>query len=206
MKTLIVSDLHGNLEALEAITEPRDELWVLGDLVNYGPNPSEVIDYVRRNASAVVRGNHDHAIGHGVDPRCSAPFREMAGAVQAYTEPVLSDKEKAFLRALPADARRTAGDRQFYLCHAAPSDPLFRYLPPDSPEWPAEVERAGAGAVQVGHTHLPFQLDAGDRRVVNPGSAGQPKHGAPRACYAAWADGRFRLESRPYRPGVTAGG
>jgi hypothetical protein len=67
MKILVISDLHGNLEALEAITESWDERWVLGDLVNYGPNPSEVIDFVRRHASVVVRENHDHAIGHGAD-------------------------------------------------------------------------------------------------------------------------------------------
>ncbi len=205
MRILIVSDLHGNLEALEAITEPRDELWVLGDLVNYGPNPSEVIDFVRRNAALVVRGNHDHAVGHGVDPRCSASFREMARVMQAYTESVLSDEDKAFLRELPVDARRTVDGLQLHLCHASPSDPLFRYLPPDAPEWPGELKRTGADVLLVGHTHLPFQLDIGGRWIVNPGSAGQPKHGAPHACYAVWEEGRFRLESRPYRTGLTAG-
>lgn len=205
MKILILSDLHGNLEALEAIRESWDELWVLGDLVNYGPNPSEVIDFVRRSAALTVRGNHDHAIGYGVDPRCSEPFREMARVMQTYTESVLSDADKAFLRALPVIARRTVDGRRFCLCHAAPSDPLFRYLPPDSPEWPAELEGAGADVLLAGHTHLPFQTDVGGRLIVNPGSAGQPKHGAPHACYAVWEDGRFRLESRPYRAGATAG-
>ena len=58
MKLLIVSDIHANLEALQAVlAESHDELWVLGDLVNYGPNPSEVVDLVRRNASVVVQGN-----------------------------------------------------------------------------------------------------------------------------------------------------
>ncbi len=205
MKILLLSDIHGNLEALEAIQEPWDELWVLGDLVNYGPNPSEVIDFVRRNASLVVRGNHDHAIGHGVAPRCSAPFLQMARVMQTYTESVVSEADKAFLRELPVAARRTVAGRRFYLCHAVPSEPLYRYLPAGSPEWAAELEIAAADVLCVGHTHLPFQTHVGGRRIVNPGSAGQPKHGAPQVCYAVWENGGFRLESRPYRANVTAG-
>ena len=83
MKIGIISDIHGNLEALSSLPESFDELWVLGDLVNYGPNPVEVIDYVNANASVVIRGNHDHAVGLTEDPRCSAPFRRMARAMQS---------------------------------------------------------------------------------------------------------------------------
>ncbi|MFB3779550.1 MAG: metallophosphoesterase [Bryobacteraceae bacterium] len=208
MKIVIVSDIHGNLEALEAleaIAGPWDELWVLGDLVNYGPNPSEVVDFVRRNAAVAVRGNHDHAIGYGADPRCSAPFREMAREMQYYTESVLNGVQKAFLRELPVAARRTVDGHRFFLCHAVPSEPLFRYLPPGSPDWPIEAERAAADILLVGHTHLPSQAAVGGCQVVNPGSAGQPKHGCPEACYAIWEDGRFLLKSSPYRAEVTAG-
>jgi predicted phosphodiesterase len=74
MRIGIVSDLHGNLEARSSLPEQFDELWVLGDLVNYGPNPAEVVDFVRAKASLAVRGNHDHAIGFGEDARCSARF------------------------------------------------------------------------------------------------------------------------------------
>ncbi len=107
MRIAIISDIHGNLEALKAVTLPCDELWVLGDLVNDGPNPCEVVEFVRRNASLVVRGNHDHAIGFGVDSRCSAAFREMARAMQVYSESVLNDGQKAFLRELPLTAQLT---------------------------------------------------------------------------------------------------
>ena len=198
MRLAIISDIHGNLEALQAITEPRDELWVLGDLVNYGPNPSEVVDFVRRNASVVVRCNHDHAIGFGVDPQCPAPFREMAQAMQTYSESVLSDEQKAFLRELPLTADRTVEGRRFLLCHAVPSDPLYRYCPPESPAWAVEASRVDADVILVGHTHLPFQATLGGRQVANSGSVGQPKHGFPQACYAVWEDGRFLLKSQPY--------
>jgi protein phosphatase len=89
LKIAILSDIHGNFEALKSVLDAVDELWVLGDLVNYASDPYEVVDFVRKNAALVVRGNHDHAIGAGADPRCSPAFREMAQAMQGYT---LSDE------------------------------------------------------------------------------------------------------------------
>jgi predicted phosphodiesterase len=67
MKIVIISDLHGNAESLAALQEPYDELWVLGDLVNYGPDPEAVVAAVRDRATLIVRGNHDHAVGYDVD-------------------------------------------------------------------------------------------------------------------------------------------
>ncbi len=198
MKIAILSDIHGNLEALRSVAESWDELWVLGDLVNYGPDPCAVVDFVRTNANVVVRGNHDHAIGAGADPRCSSAFREMAQAMKAYTESVLTDEQKAYLRQLPLTAQREAGGQRFVLCHAAPSDPLFRYGPADPAFWTPEAAEVNADVLLVGHTHLPFILDLGARRVVNPGSVGQPKHGAPAACYAVWEDGAISLRSCRY--------
>lgn len=203
MKIAILSDIHANLAALQSVAGSCDglscdELWVLGDLVNYGPDPGAVVDFVRRNAALVVRGNHDHAIGASADPRCSGPFREMARAMQAYTESVLSDEQKAYLRDLPATARRDVDGRRFFLCHAAPSDPLFRYAPPEREFWEREAAAVDADVLLVGHTHLPFILDAGATRVVNPGSIGQAKHGRCEARYAVWEDGRITLKSQPY--------
>lgn len=198
MRILILSDIHGNLAALESIAEPYDELWVLGDLVNYGPQPSEVIDFVRGHASIVVSGNHDFAVGTGSDPRCSPSFREMARAMQQYTESILTDAERDYLRALPRSARREVDGKRFFLCHATPSDPLFRYAPADAALWALEAAAADADILLAGHTHLPFVLDVGAQRVVNPGSVGQPKHGRPEACFALWDGGEIVLRSQPY--------
>lgn len=198
MKVLILSDVHANLEALQAITESWDELWVLGDLVNYGPSPAEVVDFIREHATVVVRGNHDNAIGAGVDPRCSPAFREMAQAMQAYTEAILTDDQRAYLRHLPLTAQRRVGEKMFFLCHAAPSDPLFRYAPPEPAVWTEEAATVNADVLLVGHTHLPFILDLGAQRVTNPGSVGQPKDGAPQARYAVLEGGVVTLKSAPY--------
>ena len=198
MKIVILSDIHGNLEALSALREKFDELWVLGDLVNYGPDPAEVIEFVRANASVIVRGNHDHAIGFGEDPRCSPPFREMAEAMMQYTKSVLSDSQKQFLREIPLAARRDVDGLKVSLCHAAPSDPLFAYCPPDSPRWEEEVDLARADVLLVGHTHLQFIREIRAQKVVNPGSLGQSKMGNPAACYAVLENGAIELHSYEY--------
>jgi len=199
MKILIVSDIHANLEALEAVlAEAHDELWVLGDLVNYGPNPCEVVDLIRRNASPVVQGNHDYAIGAGADPQCSQAFREMARAMQDYTEPLLNADRRAFLSSLLRTAARTIDGCRFFLCHATPTEPLFQYCPAEPARWASEIVGVEADMVLAGHTHLPFTMDLEKLQIVNPGSVGQPKHGFPMACYALWEDGRIFLRSCHY--------
>jgi putative phosphoesterase len=199
MKITIISDLHANLEALSAVSRDYDELWVLGDLVNYGPNPAETIDFVRSHAALIVRGNHDHSIGFDADCGCSPRFRAMAEATRTYTSSVLSAADKQFLRELPTCARRTIEGMTFFLCHASPSDFLYEYRPPDSPLWDRVEESAsGADVILAGHTHLQFSRSLGARTVINPGSLGQSKMGDPRARYAVWQDGRFELRSIEY--------
>ncbi len=127
MRIAIVSDIHANIEALSFVPEEYDELWVLGDLVDYGPSPRDVIDFVRSRATIVVLGNHDHAVAFDDDPRCSPDFREMARATLAYTRAVLHPDELEYLSSLPLRAERSVDGFRFMLCHAAPSDPLYKY-------------------------------------------------------------------------------
>lgn len=198
MKIVIISDIHGNFDALSALPETYDELWVLGDMVNYGPKPGPVVAFVKSRASIVVRGNHDHSIGYDEDPRCSPRFREMAEATRRYTNSVLEFGQKHYLRNLPLYAEPQREGTRFYLCHAVPSDPLFGYCDADSPRWVQEVENVKADVILVGHTHVPAIRSFGSRVVVNPGSLGQPKTGSPEARYAVWEDGKFELKSCPY--------
>jgi putative phosphoesterase len=206
MKIAIISDLHGNYEALRFFAETYDELWVLGDLVNYGPEPGAVVDFVKAKGKVVVRGNHDHAIGYDVDPRCSARYQKMAEVTRQYSASVLKEEHKKFLRELPLKLELQRQDTRFYLCHARPSDMLYGYCPEQSEEWVKEVERVKADVLLVGHTHTPFIRRIGDRLVVNPGSLGQPKTGKPEACYATWEDGSFQLKSFAYPVEKTVSG
>jgi putative phosphoesterase len=198
MRIAIISDIHANLEALQALPETFDELWVLGDLVNYGPNPREVIQSIAERATVVVRGNHDNAVGCGEDPRCSSRYREMARATGEFTVSVLNENEKQYLACLPLTASRVVDGKRFVLCHATPSNPLFEYCGPDSPQWIDHAESVSADVLLVGHTHLPFIQEGRGRTVVNPGSLGQPKNGSPEACCAIWNGTGIELKTFPY--------
>jgi putative phosphoesterase len=198
MRICIISDLHANLEALSVLPVDYDELWVLGDLVNYGPNPAEVIDFVRSHATTIIRGNHDHSVGFNTECGCAPRFRAMAEATRDYTVAVLSEEDKQFLRNLPTCAKREIDSRVFFLCHATPSNLLYEYRLPDSPLWQRGEDTGGADVILAGHTHLQFVREAGGSMVVNPGSLGQSKTGDPRARYALWQDGRFELRASDY--------
>jgi predicted phosphodiesterase len=199
MRICIISDLHANLEALEALPDDYDELWVLGDLVNYGPDPAAVIDFVRTRASTVIRGNHDHSVGLDADCRCSRRFRTMAEATRDFTISTLTATDKQYLRDLPTSARRGDGGNVFFLCHATPSDPLFEYRLPDSPLWErSEASASNANIILAGHTHLQFSRTVGERIIVNPDSLGQTKAGDPRARYAIWHKGHMEFKALDY--------
>jgi putative phosphoesterase len=198
MKIVVISDIHANLEAFSALPEWGDELWVLGDLVDYGPDPSEIVELVRSRAKVVVRGNHDQAVGYGEDPRCTPRYRQMASETQAFAIRSMSGDLREYLQQLPLHMSLERDGRKFYLCHAVPSDPLYGYCPEDSDRWNQEAEDLEADYLLVGHTHAPFIRRAGTTTVVNPGSLGQPKTGKADACYAVWYDDHFELKQFAY--------
>lgn len=203
MRVVIISDVHANMEALEALPTTGDELWVLGDLVNYGPDPVAVVDWIREHAALVIRGNHDHAAATGEDPRCSAPFREMSRVMLGYTRAKLRRDQREFLGGLPLTRAVKVDGFSFCLSHAAPSLPLFGYVTADSPQWEKESEMAAVDVLLTSHTHIPFIRSFGKRIVANPGSIGQPKTGGPLASYAV-SDGRLELRSYRYDWETTA--
>jgi protein phosphatase len=198
MKIVVISDLHSNFDALSTLPELGDELWVLGDLVNYGPMPAEVVAFVRDHSEIVIRGNHDHAVGFDVDPRCTPRYAEMAESTMQYSKANLDSDATSFLRGLPFTRLIERDDHKFFLCHAIPSNPLYGYCFEDSDLWSKELEQVDADFLLVGHTHTPFIRKIGGTTIVNPGSLGQPKTGKADACYAVWEDGKFRLKQFAY--------
>ncbi len=199
MKLAIISDTHANLAALRAFPErDYDELWCVGDLVDYGPRPREVVQELRSRAQLIVSGNHDYAAGYNEDPRCSTPYRRLAGETLRYTQNLCSEDELQFLRGLARFQERVVGSTRFYLVHATPTDPLFAYCPEDSDRWVREIGTIQADVLVVGHTHTPFIRVVGRTTIVNPGSLGQPKTGRSLACYAIWEDGVVSLREYMY--------
>jgi putative phosphoesterase len=199
VKVVIVSDIHSNFAALKALPETDyDHLWCLGDLVDYGPKPRDVIRWISENAAITIRGNHDHAVGFDVDPQCSSPYKRLAEETRQFTLKVCTKDELAFLRSLAVQREFAINGTRFSLVHAMPTDPLFGYCPEESEQWKREVEWVRADVLMVGHTHTPFIRQVGNTTIVNPGSLGQPKTGRPLACYAVWKDGEIALKEYEY--------
>jgi protein phosphatase len=198
MKLVVVSDIHGNYDAWRALPEVYDELWVLGDLVNYGPEPAEVVSDVMERASLVVRGNHDNAVGYEDDSLWTPRYRTMAETTRRFTSSVLNDAQKAYLRNLPLHAKAERCGKRFHLTHAMPSNPLYGRCPPNGDQWLAEIESVAADILLVGHTHVPFMRTIGDKVLLNPGSIGQPRAGGSLASYAVWENEEWALKTYHY--------
>lgn len=199
MRTLLVSDIHGNLAALRAVlAQPHDHLVCLGDIVGYGPRPAECLALIREAADLVVCGNHDYALATGTDPRASPAFGALARATAAIAAGDIGKPGRDWLRGLPQTAHWSDGSTRIFAVHATPHDPLYQYLTFNSAEWKTEVKGLQAGALAAGHTHVPGVRRIGEIMLVNPGSVGQPKDGDPRAAYAVLEDGAFSLRRAAY--------
>jgi len=199
MRTLIVSDVHGNWPALEAVlAEPHDAIVCLGDLVGYGPEPAAVVRWARTSRGVSILGNHDRSAAEGTPPGCREEFRWVADAVAPLGRAQLAAEDLAYLAQLPRFASLDFLGAGWACVHASPRDSLYRYVGPSAGEWTLELTGTNAQVLFVGHTHVQFDLMADRTRVINPGSVGQPKDGDPRAAYALVEDGRVSFKRVAY--------
>jgi len=186
MRLLLVSDIHANRPALDAVRDPFDVALFLGDLVEYGVEPSPCIEWVRVNCSYRVRGNHDHGAAQGVTsvPGPARGFKYITGPTRALGRQRMGEADRRFLAAMPLTKFLTLDGLRLLLVHATPRDPLDEFAPPDPELWARRLEGIDVDVVCVGHTHQPYALTVGDTLVVNPGSLGLQRDGDPRASYA----------------------
>ena len=180
----IISDVHANLDALESVLgEVGGEQTVcLGDLVDYGAEPNEVISMVRGAGATVILGNHDWAALTGD----TSLFNPKAAMSSMWTRTRLTDESRHFLETLPEELRVRVEGVDLYFTHGSPDDHLWEYLDPrtDSDLFGHFLDKLGVGGIGVGHTHLPYVWKEGTRVMFNPGSVGQPRDGDRRAAYA----------------------
>ncbi len=200
MRILLLSDIHGNSDALKTILErapKHDHIWVLGDLVDYGPEPHIVVDMIRDlKPEIIVRGNHDHAVAFNTDCLCSPKTHELSVYTRTNISYKLLAKEQIeWLRTLPVKIKTRVNGVSFYIVHGSPRNPLYGYLYPNldyelvrlylTPSTMAVRPRlVEADYVVVGHTHIVLDMRVNSIRVINPGSVGQPRDGDNRASYA----------------------
>ncbi len=206
MRYLILSDIHSNLEALDAVlrassAQRYDAVLVLGDLVGYGADPNAVVDRVRSlNPSSIVRGNHDK-VASGLDD--AGDFNPMAKSAAHWTRDALTPETLGYLRDLPAGP--LVVDEMIEICHGSPLDEDLYVV--------ADIDAARSIAVArapiclFGHTHVALgarmdgnhrleieapqghpefamSIEANSKYLINPGSVGQPRDGDSRAAYA----------------------
>ncbi len=202
VRYLILSDIHANLDALDAVLAAAADEWdrviVLGDLVGYGAEPNEVIDRVRAlHPVAIIRGNHDKA-ACGLDD--GENFNQVARFAAAWTLQQLTPANRTYLRELPQGP--AAFDERLEICHGAPFDEDHYIF--DGADAQRSFNAAGRPVCLFGHTHLPviftargaqlaadvpdedqyaLTFQAETRYLVNPGSVGQPRDGDPRAAF-----------------------
>lgn len=183
MKVALLSDVHANAPALEAVLadladEDVDEIVHAGDLIGYGPYPRDVIDIVRTAAILSIRGNHDRGL-----ERPDA-FREqyvpVAVSSLEWTREQLTDDDLSYLAGLALE--RTLFDDTLHVAHGAPGRP-DEYVYPDDLS-PTLFEDIEADVLVLGHTHVQVARAFEDGLVINPGSVGQPRDGDPAAAYA----------------------
>jgi len=216
VRYLILSDLHANLEALEAVVADAagryDQVLCLGDVVGYGADPNAVADWTRAHAALTVRGNHDRACTGQVD---IAWFNPIAQAAVLWTDRLLTPENHAWLRDLPQGPLPVS---DFQLVHGAPTDE-DQYLLNSDDAWDA----AACCTTRVtffGHTHVQggfesrgrrvlriekpdkqerervFEFGPADRFLINVGSVGQPRDRDPRAAYALYNPAEPRVTFR----------
>ena len=224
-RTLVITDIHANLEALDAVlaaagTRGYDRLVVLGDLVGYGPDPNAVVERVRAlDAAAVIRGNHDRVAcgAEGADG-----FNTVAREAAIWTRETLTEGNRDWLRGLPRGPLDISPDMS--ISHGAAFDE-DAYVFDDADA--VRVFRSTWQAVGLfGHTHYPvtfelkhncvevvglsgaaatsLSLDPAARYLVNPGAVGQPRDGDPRAAFAIVDEAAAQLEMYRVRYAVEA--
>jgi putative phosphoesterase len=188
MRILLLSDIHANRAALEAIREDFDLCLFLGDLVDYGVEPRPCIDWVRANADFAVRGNHDHGAAQRVYVQGVGGFRYLTGVTRPKTLQMVTDDDRRYMAGLPTSLWLTLNGKRFFLVHATPRDPMDEFASPDPEAWKRRLQGIEADYVCVGHSHVQYMLQIGKTTVINPGSVGLPRDGDPRPAYAIITD------------------
>lgn len=199
MKILIISDIHGNKEALEAIDEEIDYILCLGDLVDYGPNSEYVIDFIKFHADYIVKGNHDHAVGFNTTCKCAKEFRLLSEATRKLVLKSLPEEKIEYLRYLPVTQKIDLPGHDFFLVHAAPSNPLYFYLNKDDKNTlEEEAKLVDCNYIFIGHNHKQWKVKVKNTEIISPGSIGMSKDNPGFATYAIWEDGKTYLKKVRY--------
>ncbi len=203
MRYAILADIHGNLAAFQAVLEDIeyrggfDQIWCLGDIVGYGPDPHECIELMRKYNHICVAGNHDWAAIHKID---TFDFNAYAVEAAKWTAAQLTSQDIAYLEAVPEILTL----KDFTLVHGSPRNHIIEYILSSS------VAEDNFRIMEtryclIGHSHVPFIFELSHNHavlhsydngsvfklgenplIINPGGVGQPRDNDPRSSYAVY--------------------
>ena len=191
MKIGIISDIHSNIYALEAVLDDMesrniDLISCTGDLVGYGTRPNEVINTIRKNRILTIMGNYDDAIGN-FKMVCGCDYKDPKDAEKAslsmyFTSMETTDENKKYLSSLPKEATLNFNNKTIKLVHGS-TRLINEYLKEDSKESKEVMDELDEDILVCGHTHIPYYKYYGEKLLVNAGSVGKTKTNKPSANY-----------------------
>ncbi len=204
MSIAIISDIHGNLEALSTALDYIDrqgikDIYCLGDIVGYGPNPNECVEIVRQRSKVVLMGNHDYA---AIGLARIEYFNEYAKMATYWTMDRLTKKNQDFIKQLPFIYQTDS----MIMVHASPSKPSHWYYILSLNDAIMEMQSFTQNICFVGHSHVPvvfnqkttikenFIIEPNQKYIVNVGSVGQPRDGDPRLCFVVYEPDAGKLK------------
>jgi diadenosine tetraphosphatase ApaH/serine/threonine PP2A family protein phosphatase len=216
MNYAIISDIHGNHDALSAVLaditrSAVDRVICLGDIVGYGAEPQKCIEVVRSLGGWVVAGNHDYGAAGRLD---LSYFNANARSAAEWTAGVLSAADRRYLSDLPLLKQGDPGGCEFIMAHSTPSRPEEWHYILSIDEAEYQFEQFAQRLCLIGHSHQPvfwqvspqggcsvvgreyLRFETGRRYIINVGSVGQPRDGDARACYALYDGARQELVIR----------
>lgn len=208
MRIGLISDIHGNSLALKAVLtallDEVDQIMFLGDLCGYYPFVNECVSPWDEDRIVGVRGNHDQVLldcwQSGTQP--STDYRARYGSALKRTLQNLSSSSVSLLQSLPLSRTLTLNEVVLALYHGTPWDPLEGRVYPDYDKWNRFSDVPG-DVILLGHTHYPLAKRYRDKLIINPGSVGQPRDHAGRACFATLdvTSGVVQHHHVPFAPG-----
>ncbi|MCY6371778.1 metallophosphoesterase family protein [Clostridium ganghwense] len=187
MKIAVMSDIHGNITALEAVLEDIkkrdvDTMVCLGDLVGYGPFPNEVIDLIRKENILVIMGNYDAAVVSN-DIKYIQDNELNRNFALPWSVNEVNEKNKKYLKRLPEDITVVDKGRVITFVHGS-TRKINEYLKENSKEAQEVMESYDREVLVCAHTHVPYEKKYGEKLLVNDGSVGKPKIGRPNCTYS----------------------
>ena len=206
MPIALISDIHGNLEALGEVfgyieSHGIDTIYCLGDIVGYGPNPNECVELIAERCTKVVIGNHDHA---AIGLTSTEYFNDFAKLSTQWTMNNLTEKNKDFLFSLDF----SFNTETFLAVHSTPSTPAMWHYILSEVEAQHEFKYFDEHICFIGHSHFPIvfnnragftratriKLEMEDKYIVNVGSVGQPRDGNPKTCFCVYDEDEDQIE------------